>query len=85
LALVAEGVERETAVSILRELGCHFGQGFFFSRPLAPDAFAEFALRRIARDTSVIPAAALDRRWAELNSPEANKYSGSECLTSRCP
>jgi diguanylate cyclase (GGDEF)-like protein/PAS domain S-box-containing protein len=72
LAIVAEGVERESEVNILRELGCHFGQGFYFARPLAPDAFAEFALRRITDESNVIPAASLERRWAELRSPAVN-------------
>jgi diguanylate cyclase (GGDEF)-like protein len=72
LAIVAEGVERDSEVNILRELGCHFGQGFYFSRPLAPDAFAEFALRRIAEQSNVIPAALLERHWAELRSPAEN-------------
>ncbi len=84
LSLVAEGVERESAVSILRDLGCHFGQGYFFSRPLSPDAFAEFALRQIADETTVIPASSLDRHWAE---PGSAKFSArpdpvaAECST----
>jgi predicted signal transduction protein with EAL and GGDEF domain len=69
LAIVAEGVERETEVVVLRELGCHFGQGYDFARPLSPDAFAEFALRQIADACSVVPAASLERHWAELSSP----------------
>lgn len=72
MAIVVEGVERESEVNILRELGCHFGQGFYFARPLSPDAFAEFALRRIAEESNVIPAASLERRWAELRSPAVN-------------
>jgi diguanylate cyclase (GGDEF)-like protein/PAS domain S-box-containing protein len=72
MEIVAEGVERECEVEILRELGCSFGQGFYFSRPLSPDAFAEFALRQIADDASVIPAASLERRWAELTGPAVN-------------
>jgi diguanylate cyclase (GGDEF)-like protein/PAS domain S-box-containing protein len=72
MAIVAEGVERQSEVGILRELGCHFGQGYFFARPLSPDAFAEFALRQIAEESSVIPAASLERRWAELQSPPVN-------------
>ena len=77
LAIVAEGVERESQVSILRELGCHFGQGYFFARPLSPDAFSEFALRRIADQSSVIPAASLERRWAELQIPSPNAAGAS--------
>ena len=72
LAIVAEGVERETDVTILRELGCHYGQGYFFSKPLSPDAFAEFALRRIADEGGAVAIAALDRRWSELGSPAGN-------------
>jgi diguanylate cyclase (GGDEF)-like protein/PAS domain S-box-containing protein len=72
LAIVAEGVERQTQVAILRELGCHFGQGYFFARPLSPDAFAEFSLRRIADESSIVPAASLDRRWAELTGSPAH-------------
>ena len=71
LAIVAEGVERESEVTILRELGCHYGQGYFFARPLSPDAFAEFALRRVADESHLIPASSLERRWAELKSPVA--------------
>ena len=72
LAIVAEGIERESDVVILRELGCHFGQGYYFARPLSPDAFAEFALRRITEESSVIPAASLERRWAELTNLTVN-------------
>ena len=38
---VAEGIENETQLSILREMGCDFAQGYLLSRPLpAPDATA---------------------------------------------
>ena len=72
LAIVAEGVERESEVIILRELGCHFGQGYYFARPLSPDAFAEFALRQVAEESTVIRAASLARHWDELESPAVN-------------
>ena len=35
LAVVAEGVESELALSQLEEMGCDVGQGFYFSRPLS--------------------------------------------------
>ena len=72
LAIVAEGVERASEVIILRELGCHFGQGYYFARPLSPDAFSEFALRQITEGTKTIPASSLERRWAELKVPVMN-------------
>ena len=33
--LVAEGIEEESQLSILRNLGCHAGQGYLFARPLS--------------------------------------------------
>ena len=36
-AVVAEGIESETQLGQLRELGCASGQGFHLSRPLRPD------------------------------------------------
>jgi EAL domain-containing protein (putative c-di-GMP-specific phosphodiesterase class I) len=34
---VAEGIEQELQVGILQSLGCRYGQGYFFSRPLPAD------------------------------------------------
>jgi EAL domain-containing protein (putative c-di-GMP-specific phosphodiesterase class I) len=40
--LVAEGVETQDAVDILREMDCDYIQGFYFSRPLPADEFVRF-------------------------------------------
>jgi len=40
VAAVAEGVENADQVRRLRELGCDFGQGYLFGRPLPPDDLA---------------------------------------------
>ena len=37
LPLVAEGIEEADQRDRLRELGCDYGQGFAFARPMAPD------------------------------------------------
>jgi diguanylate cyclase (GGDEF)-like protein/PAS domain S-box-containing protein len=37
LTTVAEGVETEEQLAILKELGCDFGQGYLFARPLPAD------------------------------------------------
>lgn len=42
LSVIAEGVETEEQVSLLREMGCEGMQGFFFSEPLTPEAFADY-------------------------------------------
>lgn len=39
LKVVAEGVETEEQVNLLKVLGCHCVQGFFFSKPLPIDSF----------------------------------------------
>ncbi len=37
LAVVAEGIETQQQLQWLQQLGCEFGQGYLFSRPLAAD------------------------------------------------
>ena len=40
--ITAEGVENEATLAFLAEIGCDHGQGYFFSRPLATEAFDSF-------------------------------------------
>ena len=42
--VVAEGVENEQQLDFLRQHGCDFGQGYFFGRPLPPEAFLDASL-----------------------------------------
>ncbi len=42
LAAVAEGIETAEQLAMLRTIGCPFGQGYFFSRPMAADEVAEY-------------------------------------------
>jgi predicted signal transduction protein with EAL and GGDEF domain len=44
LSVVAEGVETEEALDVLRRLGCDIGQGYLFSRPLAAPAFLDWLI-----------------------------------------
>ena len=41
IEVVAEGTETEMQVDHLRNIGCDFGQGFFFSRALAPETVTD--------------------------------------------
>ncbi|MDE3202280.1 MAG: EAL domain-containing protein [Acidobacteriota bacterium] len=59
--VVAEGIETSEQLQLLRQLGCRFGQGFLFSRPLTPQAISALLSRpgRIldASETCDIPSA----------------------------
>jgi diguanylate cyclase (GGDEF)-like protein/PAS domain S-box-containing protein len=48
LELVAEGIETQAAVDYLRARGCHLGQGYYYSGPLAPAALDEWWGRKAA-------------------------------------
>jgi len=39
LKVVAEGIEDAATLDILRELGCDYGQGYYFSKPLSREDF----------------------------------------------
>ena len=45
LKIVAEGVEREEELEMLKVEGCDYFQGYLRSPPLSPDDFERFALR----------------------------------------
>ena len=40
--IVAEGIETETSFERLKDWGCDEGQGYFMSRPLAPNDLADW-------------------------------------------
>jgi len=46
MATTAEGVESEELAKALTDLGCSQGQGFFFARPLDPEAALAYWLKR---------------------------------------
>lgn len=46
LEVVAEGIENEASLEILRELDCDVAQGFWVGRPMRPDAFATWLAER---------------------------------------
>jgi EAL domain-containing protein (putative c-di-GMP-specific phosphodiesterase class I) len=44
--VVAEGIESEHQREVLKNLGCDYGQGYLFSRPLGSDILEDFLLGR---------------------------------------
>jgi diguanylate cyclase (GGDEF)-like protein/PAS domain S-box-containing protein len=55
LEVIAEGVETEEQLSVLRALGCNYIQGFLFSKPVAADAVELFY--RKSRESDISSAA----------------------------
>ena len=53
LKTVAEGVEDVTALGLLRDMGCDYAQGFYFSKALPP---AELTAWRQQREQSLVTA-----------------------------
>jgi EAL domain-containing protein (putative c-di-GMP-specific phosphodiesterase class I) len=59
LEMVAEGIEAPEQVSTLRGLDCQFGQGYYFARPLAPDALGDLLSRQVdGQGWGLVPGAA---------------------------
>ena len=44
LRTVAEGVQTLNQAEFLLGAGCHIAQGYYYSRPLLQDAYAEYVL-----------------------------------------
>ena len=62
MGVIAEGVETAQHVSILKDMGCEFAQGYLFSRPVCAPAMDAFL-----RAGGIIPAV----EKAQPASPEA--------------
>ncbi len=45
--VIAEGIENEQQLTFLHENNCHFGQGYFFSKPLPSEEIGRLLLRGI--------------------------------------
>jgi len=57
LTTVAEGIETEGQLRLLRALGCELGQGYYFSPPLQAKAFEALLQRGIGWGPGVAVAA----------------------------
>ena len=42
MELIAEGIERENEIPLLRQYGCDLTQGFFFARPMPAEEASAF-------------------------------------------
>ena len=57
LATIAEGIELESQLAALTEMGCDSAQGFLLSRPLLADTVVGFIEQAAVHETVVLPAA----------------------------
>jgi EAL domain-containing protein (putative c-di-GMP-specific phosphodiesterase class I) len=55
LATVAEGVETAEQAAVLRDLGCGYGQGYWFARPMSVDDLGRYLDRAAGRFQAVSP------------------------------
>lgn len=51
MRVIAEGIETQEQRDLLLEAGCDFGQGYYFAKPLLPDAFLTNARMLDSTDT----------------------------------
>ena len=47
LRLLAEGVENDRQLDMLKSVGCQFGQGYYWSKPLPGDEYEQFYMNQI--------------------------------------
>ena len=47
LALLAEGVENERQLKVLKSIGCQYGQGYYWSKPLPGNEYEQFYINQI--------------------------------------
>lgn len=55
MSVVVEGVESEIQERLLTKAGCRVGQGFYYSAPVAPEAFNATMMRCLAKNTKALP------------------------------
>jgi len=65
LTAIAEIIETEAAARALQEMGCDFGQGYYFSEPIE----AELALQRLRTQHPFQPPAAQTGTYAPVAAP----------------
>jgi EAL domain-containing protein (putative c-di-GMP-specific phosphodiesterase class I) len=58
LEVVAEGIESQEQIETLQELGCEFGQGFLFAKPMPHAALLAYLVDDVVADKASSSSAA---------------------------
>jgi diguanylate cyclase (GGDEF)-like protein/PAS domain S-box-containing protein len=69
LQTLAEGIERTKQCQALHALGCQYGQGYLFAKPVPADEILDLYLRSLAGRMIPLPAGADDLDLADLSDP----------------
>ena len=70
IPVIAEGVETEEQLAALKEMGCDYVQGYYFSPPVPADEYEAFVIERSElTDVETTPA---ERRTSRLSSRAGN-------------
>ena len=54
MPVIAEGVQNEEKLELLRKVGCRSVQGFYYSRPLKVEQFEKYASDYTFEDIDII-------------------------------
>ncbi len=81
--VIAEGVETDTQLHRLRELGCDLVQGYFFSKPIPAGEFEAFILQKKEADMARVEkadraAADMTEKGAAEDAPRAAEETGAK-------
>ncbi|MGW6566764.1 aminotransferase class I/II-fold pyridoxal phosphate-dependent enzyme [Streptomyces sp. NPDC054975] len=69
LKVVAEGIEHEGQRELLADMGCQYGQGFLFARPMTAHQAESFLRRSSTQEAAATPRAALRPAPAGRSEP----------------
>jgi diguanylate cyclase (GGDEF)-like protein len=72
MRVIAEGIETDSQLNVLRNLGCDYGQGYLMSKPLPKDAVDEL----LRKQHYWLPCAKSD----EQNLPQTNRREDKKIL-----
>ena len=65
IPVIAEGVETEEQYRTLKAMGCDLVQGFYFSKPVPPEAFGRFLLERGRQDEPPVETQTADLSFSQ--------------------